>query len=259
MARLLLFLCALSFVVSCSTPRPKGKTEAEVLYQEAEKLIKAGRYILATEKLNRIRSKYPYSYYATFAELLGADVLFKQENYAEAAAAYIVFKDFHPKHKKSDYVVFRIGESFFKQLPSTFDRDLSPGFEAIKHFRDLMRVHQDSEYVEKAKKRITEIEDMMRSKEKYIADFYFKTEVFDAARFRYGNIISDFKEPELRSHAMIRSMEASTELGDPDYCQKNKDVYMNMVMDKHKEDFKDALSSCLKAERKPVKEEDENS
>ncbi|MCR9204181.1 MAG: outer membrane protein assembly factor BamD [Halobacteriovoraceae bacterium] len=254
MAKFFIVLNILFFIGSCSTPRPKGKTEAEVLYQESEKLMKAGRYILATEKLNRIRSKYPYSYYATFAELLAADVLFLQENYAEAAAAYIVFKDFHPKHKKADYVVYRIGESFFKQLPSTFDRDLSPGFEAIKYYRELKKVHETSEYAKKADGRIQEIEGMIRNKEKYIADFYFKTEVYDAARFRYENIINEFREPDIRAHAMIRSFEASEYLGEPDYCNKNKDLYTNMVTQEFKKDLNKALADCLKAEVKPKEE-----
>lgn len=254
MAKLFIVLNILLLIGSCSTPRPKGKTEAEVLYQEAQKLMQAGRYILATEKLNRIRSKYPYSYYATFAELLAADVLFMQENYAEAAAAYIVFKDFHPKHKKADYVVWRIGESFFNQLPGTYDRDLSPGFEAIKYFKELQKVHENSEYTKKADSRIQEIEQMIRDKEQYIADFYFKTEVYDAARFRYENIISDFNEPKIRAHAMIRSFEASEYLGEPDYCNKNKNLYTNMVTQEFKKDLNRALADCLKAKPKPKEE-----
>ena len=117
-------------LASCSTVRPKGKTEAEVLFLEAKFLIEDGRYLMATEKLNSIRSQFPYSYYATHAELLQADILFEQDNYVEAAAAYILFKDFHPRHKKMAYVVWRIAESFNNQRPPTYDRDLSPLYEA---------------------------------------------------------------------------------------------------------------------------------
>jgi outer membrane protein assembly factor BamD len=74
-------------VISCATKRPQGQTEAEVLFKEAKELIGKSRYIQATEKLNAIRSQYPYSFYATHAELLQADILFAQENYAESAAA----------------------------------------------------------------------------------------------------------------------------------------------------------------------------
>lgn len=246
---LLLITFLSSLLVSCATKRPEGKTKAEVLFKEAERLIEAGRYILATEKLNRIRSKYPYSYYATFAELMAADVLFKQENYAEAAAAYIVFKDFHPKHKKADYVLWKIGESFFMQMPDTYDRDLSSGFEAIKYLKELKRVHSDSEYAKKADEKIAEAEEMIRLKEKYIADFYYKTEVYDAARFRYENIIEEFQEPDLRSHAIIRTFLASYRLKDATYCQKNKAVYAELIKQDYKEDFEEAVTDCLSVKK----------
>ncbi len=236
------------FFISCAVSRPKGGTEAEVLYQEAQKLVNSGRYILATEKLNRIRSKYPYSYYATYAELLGADVLFKQENYTEAAAAYIVFKDFHPRHNKIDYVVWRIGESFFKQVPDTHDRDLGSAFQAIKYFNELKSVYGSSEYAKKADERIAACEKMIRDKEKYIADFYYKTGVYDAARFRYENIMKEFEEPKLRAHAIIRSIEASAELGDAAYCQKNQPAYLKMLGPGFKEDFDSAMAECIEKE-----------
>ena len=41
----------LIFVLSCATERPGGKTEAEVLYKEAEKYMKDGHYLAATERL----------------------------------------------------------------------------------------------------------------------------------------------------------------------------------------------------------------
>ena len=148
----LTILFLLQGLLSCAIERPKGKTEAEILYKEAQKLMKDGRYLLATEKLNTIRSQYPYSYYATHAELLSADVLFAQKNFVEAAAAYIVFKDFHPKHKKLSFVLWRIGESFFKQMPSSFDRDLASGIESIKYFKRLIDLYPESEYASKAKR-----------------------------------------------------------------------------------------------------------
>jgi len=243
--RLLALLFVFILMNSCSTPRPKGSTEAEILYQEAQELMESGRFILATEKLNRIRSKFPYSYYATFAELLGADVLFKQENYAEAAAAYIVFKDFHPRHKKADYVLWMIGESFYKQTPDTHDRDLSPAFEAIKYYQELQKVFPASDKIEVSRERIAECKKMIRDKEKYIADFYFKTEVYDAARFRYKNIIQEFNEPELRAHAMLRAMESSIELRDPKFCREHKEIYVNLIDEKYKNELNEAYSSCL--------------
>ncbi len=241
-------------LLGCSISRPKGKTEAEVLYKEAQELIEDGRYLLAIEKLNTIRSKYPYSYFATHAELLNADVLFAQQNYAEAAAAYIVFKDFHPKYKRLAYVIWRIGESFFNQLPSTYDRDLSSGIEAIKYFRDLIRLYPKSDYAKKAKKKISFCQKQLELKERYIADFYYKTDIYDSARFRYLKILNDYQDSqELRDHSMVRIVFASAYLSHKRDCLKYYRLFKKKVRGQNfKKDLEKAHGACrnIKVEKR---------
>lgn len=199
-------------VISCATKRPTGTTEAEVLYKEAKDLVAKSRYIQATEKLNAIRSQYPYSYYATSAELMQADILFSQENYAEAASAYILFRDFHPKYNELGYVIFRISESFYRQLPATFDRDLSAGTEAIKYYNELLQNYPNTEYVKDAQTRISEIEDMLEKKEIYIADFYFKTKDYEAAKARYEDILKTLKNSNEKLRILTRIDEAASHI-----------------------------------------------
>lgn len=207
------FVLALSILVmSCATKRPEGATEAEVLFKEAKDLIAKSRYIQATEKLNAIRSQYPYSFYATHAELLQADILFAQENYAESAAAYILFRDFHPKYEGLGYVVFRISESFYRQLPETYDRDLSAGVEAIKYYTELIQTYSNTEYVKDAQSRITKIEDMLEKKEIYIADFYFKTKDYLAAKIRYQDLLVNLKDEKERPRIMARIEESEKKI-----------------------------------------------
>lgn len=234
-----IILCLL--FISCSTPRPEGKTEAEILYKEAQMLKDDGHYIMATEKLNAIRAQFPYSYYATHAELMQADILFMQENYVESAAAYILFKDFHPKFKDTNYVIWRIAESFYNQLPSTFDRDLSPSYEAIKYYEEVVRVFPDSEEAKKAKDRISFCYEQLSKKERYIADFYYKTEVFDSARHRYLNILeSAVDDSKLKDYYIVRLLKSSENLKDKKTCLN------------HYEKFKDAISKDKQNELEAV-------
>lgn len=198
--------------ISCATKRPEGATEAEVLFKEAKELVSKSRFIQATEKLNTLRSQYPYSFYATHAELLQADILFSQENYAESAAAYILFRDFHPKYSEMGYVVFRISESFYRQLPETFDRDLSAGIEAIKYFNELTQSYAGTEYAKDALTRVNRIEDMLEKKEIYIADFYFKTKDFVAAKSRYEDILKSLKNNDERTRIANRIEESEKKI-----------------------------------------------
>lgn len=207
-----LVLCFTVLTISCATKRPQGATEAEILFKEAKDLVEKSRYIQATEKLNAIRSQYPYSFYATHAELLQADILFSQENYAEAASAYILFRDFHPKYNELGYVIFRISESFYRQLPATFDRDLTAGTEAIKYFNELIQNYPDTEYVKDAQARINQIEEMVERKDIYIADFYFKTKDYEAAKARYEDVLKTLKNKNEKLRILTRIDEATTHI-----------------------------------------------
>ena len=241
------YLLFFLLVVSCSSPRPKGATEAEILYREAKKLAEDKHYLLATEKINVIRSRFPYSYYSAHAQLLGADILYEQQNHVEAAAAYIVFKDFYPKYKRAPYVLYRIGESFYRQLPSTHDRDLEPGFEAIKYYRELTRLYPTSKYAREAQKKIERCLNMIQDQERYIADFYFKTKAYDSARYRYLSILENLSSNKrIRDHAILRVVAVSDALGDKKSCEKYYEKYKKHIGQAYRGELKKSYLRCVK-------------
>jgi outer membrane protein assembly factor BamD len=231
-------------IISCSSDKPKGRTEAEVLFKEAEELVKSERYILATEKLNTIKTQHPYSFYATPAELLQADVLFMQESFVESAAAYLLFRDFHPKHERIAYVIFRIAESFYKQIPDTIDRDLEPAIEAIKYYDEVIQKYADSSYKKDSEVKITKAKAMLRDKDLYIADFYFKTKQYSPARYWYLDILENHKDEKTRKHAMARTIMATFQLKEwqpcLDYIEK---FYQFVDKDSHSE-IKSIKQNC---------------
>ena len=82
MIKLLFSLSFIFIFQSCSTPKVSGKTTAEKLYKEAAYYKENGSYLQAIEKINEIKSKHAYSFYATHAELLEADIYFAQEKFS---------------------------------------------------------------------------------------------------------------------------------------------------------------------------------
>ena len=220
----------------CSSDKINGVTEAEVLFKEAEESIEKKRYLAALEKLNAIRSQHPYSFYATPSELRIADVKYLQENFAESAADYQLFRDMHPKHEKIDYVIFRLAESLYNQMPSTFDRDLSVAEDSVKHYQELLDHYPKSLFLKEAKERMENVAKQIRSREKYIADFYFKTEKYDAALWRYEYILGRFNDVELSEHAKVMTISALNELNRIDEClAKSKEFAPYLSQPKLKE------------------------
>ena len=179
--------------IGCSTTEPVGNTEAEVLYNDIKSNYKGKRFLLALEKISSFRSKYPYSFYITEVELLRADIYYEQGNYLEAVDAYMSFKDFHPNHKNLDLIEWKLSESFFNQLPDTVDRDISPAVLAINSYQSLIKKFPKSKYVDESKKNRA-LEKMLEDKELYIADFYFRTQDYQSASYRYKKIIKTTRE-----------------------------------------------------------------
>jgi len=243
--KILIILMAV-ILISCSSTKHEGKTEAEVLYREAVELADDGRYLLATEKINTLKSQYPYSFYGTHAELLQADIFYKQENYVEAAASYKQFRDLYPRHKKMSYVIWQIAESYYNQLPPTYDRDLSFGFQAQNYYREILTKYPRSEYVEQAKQKINQCQELVEAKEKYIADFYYRTDKYEAARFRYLLIIEKFKTADLINYSKGRVVKASYKMEKYDDCIKYVSKYYETVSENIKKEILEFNNLCKK-------------
>ena len=237
-----LFLFTMIF--SCASEKPEGKTEAEILFKEAKILMDDGRYIMATEKLNLLRSQYPYSFFATPAELMLADILFLQENYVEAAAAYILFRDFHPKSADTEYVIYKTAESYFKQIPETFDRDLGAAFEAIKYYKELLEKFANSKYVGDTIEKIKKSQKMIEEKEQYIADFYFKTKNFKAAKYRYLKIVRELENIAIVDHAMKRTILSAHHAQEYTDCNTYADKFFNLLSESSKKDIIEIKEKC---------------
>lgn len=222
-----ILLCAFFLLfIACASPVKKGETEAENLYNQALEYKNDKRYLLATETLNELKTKYSYSVFAVPAELMLADVEFAQENYIQAAALYRVFKDIHPKHKDIPYVLYQIGESHRLQLSKGVDRDISPLYHAIAAYREVVGNYRSSEYAEPATKRLEESFGKLQAKERYVADFYFRTKKYQSAKSRYLEILEKFNDQKLRIEAMERIVISSRKLGEFSECVSKAGDYL---------------------------------
>jgi outer membrane protein assembly factor BamD len=185
------FSTSLVGFISCSGKSIDESNVTELL-AGAEEDISDKRYIFALEKLRALKNKFPYSNLAITAQLRIADVHFLDENFIEASSAYETFRDLHPKHEKSDYVQFRIAESYYFQLPSTIDRDLSSGYKAVSAYEELNQLYPKSEYLPTAIEHKNDTLERLSQKEKYIADFYFTRSKYESAQSRYEKIIQRY-------------------------------------------------------------------
>lgn len=201
--------CASSAQIDTSTP--------EGAFKSAEEFEKDERYEESVVKYTDVKNKFPYSRFAILAEMKIADVQFKRESYIEAQYAYQTFKELHPKHPQIDYVTYRLGLSFFNQLPSSIDRDLSLADKAILYFDEVITSYPGSQYAKEARGKKIDALKMLAGKEIYIANFYFRKKQYESALGRYEAVIRNFANVEgFAATALIGAARAAKETGDRD-------------------------------------------
>lgn len=142
----------------------------------------------AVKAYTDLKDWYPFSKYAILAELKTADAHFHLEEYDEAVVAYEGFEKMHPRNEAVPYVINQIGMCWFNRI-DTVDRDPAPAKNAMAQFQRLLSQFPDDELAEEAYGRIETCIDNIVGHELYVANYYNKTEEYEAALKRYQHIV----------------------------------------------------------------------
>ena len=135
------FILLSLFLAGCvhnSTNQNKS-TSPKIYFDKAVQYNAKKSYVRALEQLRELRKYFFYSSYNQKAVLLTADIYFVQGKYSQAVKSYEKHFQLYPEEKK-DYVLYRIGLSYKKQLPYRSDYDLSLSDSALKAFDKLLNL-----------------------------------------------------------------------------------------------------------------------
>ena len=213
-------------LTGCSSAEVRDASTPDGQYKIGEDLAKDERYEEAIAKFTDIKNKFPYSRFATMSELKIADLHFQREAFIEAQSAYQLFKEFHPKHPQSDYVTFRLALSYFNQLPSTIDRDLTLADKAVLYFDEVINSYPDSQFLKESKEKREAALKMQAQKEIYVANFYVKHENFDSALKRFETVLKTYPNLGYDTEALFGAAHSAFETGEKERANTHlKNLY----------------------------------
>ncbi len=178
-----------------------NESDPKAMYEDANKDVENDRYLIALDKLRVVKSKFSYSSYGALAQLRIGDVYFLQESFTEAASAYETFVELYPKNEKAAYALFRAGESYFRDIPSTIQRDMRSAESAISSFTLYQKKYPNGEFIPKAKEMRVQAYNKLAAKELEVAQFYLKRKKVEAAKARLQKIIDQYGESEVAPQA----------------------------------------------------------
>ncbi len=192
-------LFGLSF--GCATTPPDvDLPSAERYYKRGLETLEGRRIFLffhdidypkAIEYFQEVIDNYPYSEFATLAELQIGDIHFNGEDFEEAQSYYQDFVELHPTHEKVPYAIYRNGLCSFAQMREA-DRDQEATGAAIEQFSALIERYPGTDAAEEARTKRKTAEDRLAEREIIVADFYFDRGEYHAAIPRYRGALSTY-------------------------------------------------------------------
>ena len=160
-------------------------------------------YDIAITRLGEFKARFPYSKYASEAELLIANAKYELGHYTESALAYEQFVKLHPKHPKADFAQYRIGQSYWQDAPEAIDREQDYTIKAIKEWDKLILKYPDSTYIKEVKGLIAVGKRRVAESILFVVRFYWKQEIYHACAYRSIQLADEYAEfSDIRLEAM---------------------------------------------------------
>lgn len=206
-----------------SAPSVAYAATAEANFLAGEKAFEDEQYFAAQRFFSYIRTKFPYSRFAQLAQLRIADCQFERKRFLECIDSYQNFARLHPTHEKAAYARFRVGLSYFNQIPSNFfmlppahEKDQTAVRDAEQALAAYLDQHPDDMHATEAHKIIDDVRARLMAHERYVADFYKRLGRDRAYAGRLEIIRAKFADVGLTDELLFELVEVWARVGEAD-------------------------------------------
>tara|TARA_Y100001960_G_scaffold321605_1_gene396658 strand:+ start:570 stop:1412 length:843 start_codon:yes stop_codon:yes gene_type:complete len=227
-----IFFTLFLLVTSCGKEKEKKisiieekNLESQMIeaYNDGIKELKRGDVIYAARKFNEVELLYPQSIWAPRAILMSAYGYYSQLYYNDAIYELERFIDKYKNHPRIDYAYYLLAICHYNQIVDE-KKDLGEIIKAQKYFNILMQEFPNTEFSVDAEFKLELINEILASKEMYLARFYFQKEKWIPAMNRFKRITTDYNRTIYIEEALHRLVELNYKLGLIDEAKKYASV-----------------------------------
>lgn len=184
----------------------------EVLYNEAADALDAEEFRRATVLFEEVERQYPYSKWATKAQLMAAYAAYQSDSYDEGILALDRFIELHPGNEDIDYAYYLKALAYYEQI-SDVARDQEMTEQSLKAFDTLITRFPNSQYTRDSKLKRDLTLDHLAGKEMEIGRYYLNRNQINAALNRFRTVVKDYQTTSHVPEALHRLTEAYLTLG----------------------------------------------
>tara|TARA_X000000368_G_scaffold399284_1_gene370108 strand:- start:313 stop:1167 length:855 start_codon:yes stop_codon:yes gene_type:complete len=181
-------------------------------YEEGLKLLEENNFFDAAKKFNEAEILYPQSLWAPRASLMSAYSYYNGSYYANTIDELKRYIKIYPKHNRLSYAYYLLAMSYYEQI-SDEKKDLGSIIDAQKNFNIVLKNYPNSDFALDSEYKLELIEEILASKEMYIARYYIEREKWIPAINRYKNVINNYESTIYVEEALHRLVEIHYKIG----------------------------------------------
>ena len=188
-------------------------------YNEGLKELDKGDVIYAAKKFNEAELLYPQSIWAPRAALMAAYSYFSQYYFSDAALELEKFLDKYKNHPRRDYAYYLLALCHYDQIVDE-TKDLNEILKAKTYFEIIIKNYPDTEFALDSEFKLELIEELLASKEMYLARYYVDREKWIPAINRFKTVVKDYETTIFVEEALHRLVELHYKIGLIDESKK---------------------------------------
>ena len=216
----ILILLIFLFSFSCSkkeveVPNIKKKSqelEMSIAYKEALGKLEINDTYNAAQKFLEAELLFPQSSWAPQSALMASYSYYIQNYYSEAVSNLNRFLKTYPKNENVVYAHYLIGICYYEMIEDE-KRDINPILKSKEKFELILKNYPNTDFALDSKFKLDLINDILASKEMYLARHYQKKNKWIAAINRYNIIVQNYNETIFIEEALHRLVEINYQLG----------------------------------------------
>jgi outer membrane protein assembly factor BamD len=184
----------------------------DLLYSNGVDALRKESYSTAVKHFEAIQQNYPYSPWATNAQLMEGYTEYRRSNYTEAIGQLDRFIQLHPSSKDVAYAYYLRSLCFYEQI-ADISRDQKGTQESMGALQEVVNRFPESAYARDARLKIDLCRDHLAGKEMLVGRYYEKQHLYAAAIGRYQRVVDDFQTTNHAPEALERLVEVYLKLG----------------------------------------------
>ena len=203
----------LPWTKSDDTPKVNLADESpDLLYTNGIDALRKESYSTAVKHFEAIQQNYPYSPWATNAQLMEGYTEYRRNGYTEAVSQLDRFIQLHPSNKDVAYAYYLRALCYYEQI-ADISRDQKGTSDAMTALQEVVNRFPDSAYARDARLKIDLCRDHLAGKEMAVGRYYEKQHLYAAAIGRFQRVVDDFQTTNHTPEALARLTEIYLKLG----------------------------------------------